>query len=190
MALKLIIAPAAEPISVDEAKLHLRVDGTDDDLLIAALITAAREQAEHRTGRALVNQNWELALDDFPAGEIELPKVPASSIVSVKYLNAGGNEQTIAGANYGLDNYGLRHWVIPADGYSWPDTNGGANNVKVQFVAGYGDATAVPASIKNWMKLAIGTWYSSREGAGDVQTYALPRDFMDGLLDAYRVNVL
>lgn len=190
MALKRIAPPGSEPISLAEAKAHLRVDIDDDDALITGLIVAAREQAEHRTGRALITQVWELALDDFPEAEIELPRVPASSIVSVKYMDTSNLEQIVSSGSYGLDNYGIQHWIIPADGFSWPSTNGGANNVRVQFVAGYGVPSEVPESIKAWIKLAIGTWYDRRAAAAELQSYELPQHFVDGLLDPYRTYAL
>lgn len=68
----LLTAPAAEPVSVAEAKLHLRVDGTADDVLIGALITAARQHAENDTRRALVTQTWMTVLDRFPAPEVNV----------------------------------------------------------------------------------------------------------------------
>ncbi len=62
---KLKTAPAVEPISTSEAKLHLKLDSdTTDDTLIAALITAAREIIENMTGRALINQTWEMSLKE------------------------------------------------------------------------------------------------------------------------------
>jgi len=66
MAVKLITPPAAEPMTVLEAKAHLRVDFPDDDDYIAALITAARDYAEGFTRRAFLTQSWLLALDHFP----------------------------------------------------------------------------------------------------------------------------
>lgn len=188
MALKLITAPAEKPVTLAAAKLHCKVDVTDDDTLLTALIAAATEQAEHRTSRALITQTWELALDAFPAVEIELPLIPAASITSIKYLDAAGVEQTINNLEYGLDTYdSQRHWVIPASDFAWPGTYNAANAVKVRYVAGFGDAAAVPDSIKQWILLAVGAWYANREAIAQNESYALPHGCLDGLLDPYRV---
>lgn len=189
MALKIITPPAEEPVTLAEAKLHCKIDGSDDDALITGLIVAAREQAENRTGRALVTQTLELALDVFPGAEIELPRIPAQSIVSVKYLDSNAVLQTIDASHYALDNYGSQqNWAMPARDYSWPDTADSANAVKVQYVAGYGAAAAVPASIKAWMLIAIATLYKQRDGVITGTIVAeLPHGFYEGLLDAYRV---
>lgn len=188
MALKIIIPPTEEPVTLAEAKLHCKVDAADDDALITALIVAAREQAEHRTGRALVTQTLELALDAFPGSEIELPRIPAQSISSVKYLDGAGVLQTIDPASYALENYGSQqHWVIQASDYAWPDSLTSANAVKVQYVAGYGAAAAVPASIKAWMLLSISAMYSQRDAVSETELYEMPSGFKDGLLDPYRV---
>jgi len=66
MPLQLVSAPAGEPITLLEAKQHLRVDVDDDDALIGSLITAARQAAETRTGRQLMTARWKLVLDGFP----------------------------------------------------------------------------------------------------------------------------
>jgi uncharacterized phiE125 gp8 family phage protein len=187
MALKLITAPAVEPLTLAEAKLHLRVTGSDEDALITSLIVAARRMAEQRSGRALCDQTWELALDAFPAGAIELPRPPVSSIVSIKYLDAAGADQTLAADQYALDNYGGQHWALPAQDVAWPGTLAAANAVKVRFVAGYGAAAAVPADIKAWLLLAIGTLYAQRETVVADQAVELPGGFWQSLLDPYRV---
>ena len=75
MALKLITAASTFPITLEDAKLHCRVDTAADDALINALITAATELAEQKTGRALMAQTWELTLDAFPEA-FELTRVP------------------------------------------------------------------------------------------------------------------
>ena len=66
MSLQLVTAPTEEPVSLVEAKLHLRVDFSEDDLLITALIAAARQAAETLTGRQLVTARWKYILDSFP----------------------------------------------------------------------------------------------------------------------------
>lgn len=188
MALKLITAPAAEPVSLAEAKAQCRIDGSDEDALIALMISAARRAAEIRSGRALVTQTWELALDAFPASAIELPMPPVQSIVSIKYLDAAGVEQTIDAADYALDTYGSqRHWVLPAQNVSWPDTLDAANAVKIRFTAGYGAAADVPQDIKMWILLALGTMVKHRETTAEGQLVELPGDYWQSLLDPYRI---
>ena len=66
MPLQLVTPPAEEPVSLADAKLHLRVDFTDDDALITSLIAAARQAAETLTGRQIVTARWKLVLDSFP----------------------------------------------------------------------------------------------------------------------------
>jgi uncharacterized phiE125 gp8 family phage protein len=70
----LVTAPNAEPVSLAEAKLHLRVENsvTEDDTLIAALIVAARQRAEVITRRAFVTQTWKTVIDQFPAPGINV----------------------------------------------------------------------------------------------------------------------
>lgn len=188
MALKLITAPAAEPVALATAKAHLRVDHNDDDALIGALITAARQAAEDRINRALVTQTWEQVLDAFPAAEIKLAKPPAQSITSIKYIDPAGDEQTLASNQYLLDGDTLPGWVLPAYGVTWPATLDTANAVRVRFVAGYGAAEAhVPAAIRQWMLIAIGTMYAMREGVAGGNLAEVPRTWVDGLLDPYKV---
>lgn len=193
MTLRLITGPAAEPLSLAEAKLHLRVDSSDEDALITACIVAARQQAEHITGRSLVTQTWERVLDGFPAAEIELGVPPVQSIASIVYADATGATQTLSSAAYVLDDVRVPGWVLPAAGTSWPATADGINTVRVRFVAGYGNAAAVPEGIKAWMRLHVGALYENREAvitAPGVVSSALAGGFADGLLDPYRVYVI
>jgi uncharacterized phiE125 gp8 family phage protein len=190
LTLKLITAPAAEPVLLADAKAHLRVTDSTEDALIGILITAAREAAEARTGRRLITQTWELQLDAFPSAEIEIPVQPVASITSVQYVDTAGTLQTLAADQYTLDEETLLSaWVLPADGVTWPATRDVADALRVRFVAGYGAAgTAVPASIRQWMLIAIGSMYSQRESTAGGQLAEVPRDFVHGLLDAYVIH--
>ena len=106
MPLQLVTPPAAEPVSLAEARLHLRVDFPDEDALIASLIAAARQAAETITGRQLVTARWKLVLDCFPGPSligvpaglpfslpghaILLPKCPVQSVFAINYLDMAG----------------------------------------------------------------------------------------------------
>lgn len=128
--------PAAEPISLTEAKLHLRVDHTDDDLFITGLIRAARERAEFVTRRQLVLATYQLKLDEFST-YIELPRYPAVVISSIKYINAAGVLTTITATDYTLYTSTEPAWVEEAYGYSWPTPRAVSDCVQVNFIAGY-----------------------------------------------------
>lgn len=188
MTLKLIAAPSATPVTVSEAKAHLRVDVADDDAYIETLIFVAAQAAESRTGRALMTQTWDLLLDAFPAAEIMIGKLPLQSVTHIKYYDQDGALQTLDAADYVLDPDALPGWLLPAYGKAWPATLDSANAVMVRFVAGYADAASVPAAIKHWVLMYVGHLYQSREpvviGAAPA---ALPRAFWDALLDPYRL---
>src|SRR5580698_760383 len=64
--LRRVLDPIVEPVSLSDMKNYLRVDVTDDDLLISTLISASRERAEDLTGRCLVAQQWVFNMDRFP----------------------------------------------------------------------------------------------------------------------------
>lgn len=191
MALKLITAPTTYPVTLAEAKLHCRVDVADDDALITALITAATEMAEQKTGLAIMTQTWELTLDAFPDA-LELTRVPVQSITSVKYYDTAGAQQTLSPAAYALDNadaFGFSY-VVPAYNGTWPDTRDQINAVSVQYVAGYANAAAVPESIKQWIKLMLSTMYDNRETeaySSRAVSTTVQMTFVDRLLDRYKV---
>jgi uncharacterized phiE125 gp8 family phage protein len=186
MSLKLITAASTPAVSLVDAKLHLRVDVSDEDALITAYTAAATEAAEQITGRALMPQTWELTLDAFPTA-FELTRVPVASVTSLKYNDSTGVQQTLSNTLYTLDSAddaGLAY-VVPVYAGIWPDTRDQINAVVLRYVAGYADAASVPEGIKAWIKLMIGAMYESRQLEGVKQTYSL--GFADRLLDRYRV---
>lgn len=167
-----------------EAKLHCRVDTSDDDMLITALIVAARHMAEQQTGRALVAQSWKQTFDKFPCSAIALDMPPLVSVQSVKYYDGDGALQTVSASDYTVHTSGIVGLIAPTYGVAWPSTQDRLEAVEVAFTAGYGAAVAVPQAIKQWMLLQIGHWYANREAVGDKRD---PLPFVDSLLDPYRV---
>lgn len=166
MALTLVTPPAEEPISLADAKAHLRVEHTDDDALIALYITAARQTVDGKDGwlgRALVTQTWDVSLDAFPSGEIELPLQPLQSVASVTYDDVDGAAQTLDPAGYTFDPTG---WIV-AGSSGWPATLSAINAVRARFVAGYGAAADVPAPIRAALLLMVGHLYANREAPAE-----------------------
>lgn len=156
---KVITAVDTEPVSLTEARLQCKVDDDDNshDALLSALIRAAREFAEHYTGRALAPVTLEAALDEFPSETyMDLPMPPVSSVTSVKYTDTAGAEQTMSADDYSLSTYGTSRRINLAADAEWPSTDDIADAVRVRFVAGYTTA-ALPKAVKAAMLLHIET---------------------------------
>lgn len=186
MSSKRITGPQQEPITLAEAKLHLRVTHNQEDAMITAMIAEARAYCENITGRALMPQTWQKTYDNFPQA-IELAVRPVISVESVSYTDDSNTLQTLTPHSYQLDNASNDRpaWVVPAIGYAWPVTSHSINSVIITYRAGYASAAEVPEALRRWMLLQIGTWYGSREAIAAGGTFAkLP--FIDGLLDRYK----
>lgn len=207
MPLQLVTPPAGEPISLAEAKQHLRVDGGDDDALIGSLITAARQAAETITGRQLMTARWRLVLDAFPgpllmhtgsgssfslpAHAILLAKCPVQSVVSVEYLDMNSMTQVLPASDYVLDAACEPARLSPVFGKTWPPTLPQIGAVTVTFDAGYGSASEVPEGLKSWIKLRVGSLYGHREEMAVLSRGRIdPLPFVDGLLDGFKVSLV
>lgn len=189
MSLLRTAGPAAEPLTVAEAKLHMGVVHALHDARIQALIRTAREQAEHQTNRSIVDQEWTLTLDEFPP-EIRLQMGRVIAVQSVTYIDAAGVTVTLDPLTYYLDNRGeYEQWLVPAYGQDWPAPRDQINAVTVVYRAGW-NGGAIPESVRTWMLLLIQQWYDTPTAGTEKQVFAQPRPFFDGLLDPIRVHVL
>lgn len=165
MPLQLNTPPAIEPVTLDEAKAHLKVDASDDDALITSLIAAARARAEWHTGRAFVTQGWTLWLDAWPCA-IGVPLPPLQAVTSITAYALNDAATVLDAATYQVDTASAR---IALKANASPPVNlRGVNAIAIAFTAGYGDAaTDVPAPIRQAILALIADLYANR---GDANT--------------------
>jgi uncharacterized phiE125 gp8 family phage protein len=169
------ITTSASPVTLAEARAYLRIDGGDDDAVLASIIEAATEWVEDQTRQQLRTTVLEYTLDAFPCGrEIRLPKPPLRSVEAVWYFNPAGQEAIFPSAAYKLDTSSKPGRIILKPGFSWPVTDGSPQAVRIEYTAGYDDAAPVPAVLKQAIKFMAGHWFENREAAIDRRIDAVP----------------
>jgi len=168
--LVIVTPPAVEPVTVSEAKKHLRLepelDFAAEDIYLGELITAAREYAEGFLRRALITRTYDFYLDDFPStGAIALPRPPLQLVNTVKYVDTDGVIRTlIENTDYVVDAISEPGWVVLPESGSWPEVKETVNAVIVRFLAGYGDAgTDLLEAHKLAIRHMVAEWYEHRE---------------------------
>jgi uncharacterized phiE125 gp8 family phage protein len=173
----LIVTTAAtvEPVTLAEAKAHLRVTHSSDDALITALIPAAREAVEQATGRALAAAAYRWASEDTDT--LRLPLWPVDTVTAVSYEDGDGARQTMDAADYTLDGDRARVTVDepPDYGVRW----------SVSFTVA---PTNLPAALKHAVLLLVGDLYANAEATITDQSVAA-NPAVDRLLSPYRVNL-
>lgn len=174
--------PAVEPVTVADARLHLRVTHPDEDALIARLIAAARTHVEQATRRALITQGRRLYLDGWPPGRVvRLPASPVQRIDAVTVYDADGMPVALDPAAYRLEGT-----ASPARLKVHAGAPAAANGIEIDFTAGYGDeAASVPAPLAQAVLLLVGHWYEFREAGSELEAASIPLGF-DALTAAYR----
>ena len=194
MGIQVTTEPTVEPVSVSEAKDHLRVTSSDDDTYIGTLIKAARQRAEGYTRRALVTQTIQYTMEAFPT-EMMLPRPPVASITSINYVDSDGISQSFTDFQSDLADQ-ANPKVKPSYGNSWPTARDQYGAVTVTYVAGYGGGdspdtiTNIPQDIRHAILLMVGTWYENREDAiVGTSTMAMP-EVAKNLLHPYRVKIV
>lgn len=165
MTLVLLQPPTAEPVTLADTKLFLRVDHDDEDTLISTLIAAARLHVEAATSRVLMSQSWRYIRDDWPRGGIlDLPLSPLQSVDEVIVLDLDGNPETIAPTDYLTDIAGSPTRIAFRGGYRPPHPGQMINGIEIDVTAGYGDTPEdVPAPIRAAILQLVSHWYDRRE---------------------------
>lgn len=157
---------SVEPITLAEAKAHLRVSHDDENSLIESLIKSARMYSEGFLRRAILLQKWVIKLDSFPAddGPIVLPYPPLQQVETFQYVDTAGDSQTLTITDdYLVDTVAVPGVVYLPYGVYWPTPRDQRNAVSIVYQAGYSDADSVPAPIKQAILLMVGHWYEHRE---------------------------
>lgn len=201
MKYKITTQVTEEPISLEDAMKHLRVEPFGyplchpDEEYISSLISVSREWCEQYIRRALATQTVTLALSEFPIDGIRLPLLPIQSVTSINYLDKNNALQTFSSANYYVDYF---DGVIYLDeGASWPEISLRENSIMINYVAGYTattgeNLTPLPNPIRAAIMLMIGSFYENRQedqlGSTKVTFNSLPMGVYN-LLQPYRLNL-
>jgi uncharacterized phiE125 gp8 family phage protein len=164
MPLVLTSGPAVEPVTLAEAKAHLRVDGTAEDTLIASLSVTSRLHVETAAGLALITQSWSYFLDAWPRGRaLALPLRPVQNVSAVRLYDENAVVTALPPDSYLLDGAGSPPRLVRQGALVWPKPGRIANGIEVALTAGYGNAAAdVPGPIRQAILLLVAHWYDHR----------------------------
>ncbi|MGE0501458.1 MAG: head-tail connector protein [Rhizobiaceae bacterium] len=179
------VEPALEPVTLVEAKTHLRVGHDSEDPLISALVRAAREEVERSTGLALIAQSWRLTLDDWPLSEtVAINLHPLAAILSVTVYGEDGEAAVLDPATYLLDPHSRPARLALRER---PAPHKAMNGVEIDLSAGFGEAGAdVPDLLRRAILVLVAHWYEFR---GHVDPDAHPLSYPAGyerLISGYR----
>jgi uncharacterized phiE125 gp8 family phage protein len=167
-----VTPPATEPVSVDEFKMHLRLDTDAQDTMLATLLMAARQMLEKTVWRQFITATWALSLDAWQP-LIELPRPPLASMVptvgepdlGIAYIDTTGMVQVLDPASYQVDMASQPGRVLLS---SMPALGTGLTPVTITYQAGYGDlATDVPAPLRQAILLFAADMYEHTEAQAE-----------------------
>lgn len=179
LALKLITAPAKEPVDLATMKQHLRLDITDDDALLTNILLSARRQVEKFTARRLITQTWDYYLDRYPIEDtMVMPLAPVITINTIETTDNQLNVTTFDPSNYFVDNISDQTRIVLRLGKIWPVVAYGlkkVNAIRINFDVGYGtDPAVVPQELLEAIKMLAAHFYQHREETEDKAPARIP----------------
>lgn len=159
----LITGANIEPLTLNEVKTHLRLDGNSSfDSQLNNLIKVAREYCEQITGRDLINKTYRALLNCMPR-KLKIKKSKLQSILSIKYYSNGILEILPSNQYYITQSNDYALLIVNNDLQLNLDDREQA--VNIDFIAGYGaTADTVPQGLKQAMLSYIVYLF---ENAGD-----------------------
>lgn len=187
MPLVMTSRPAVEPVTVADAKAHMRIDQDDEDVLIASLVLTSRLHIEAALSLALITQSWTFTLDRWPHGPIvELPLAPLRSIESVRVRDASGHATTVPDTAYLIDMVSRPPRVV-WNNAARPVPGIAASGIEINFTAGFGeDAASVPAPLKHAILMLTAHWYEHRDPDEIGSSGARIPDAVSNLINPFR----
>lgn len=178
-----------EPVSLVDVKAHLRVDFTDDDVLLLAMMTAARQAIEDYCHISLVRKTITLTLEANESlrsnyaqpyqvrenfNKFEIPYGPIISVDLVTSIASDGSSAIACVLNQDYFLVGIAFKTIKI-------VNAFTNNILV-YTAGY---TALPGPLRLAILNEIAYRYDSRgDSQGAVRATAFTHQ---GVCEAARI---
>ncbi len=188
MTAALITAPALEPVTLADAKAHLRLDADDDDQLLNAAIVAARVHVEALTRRLLIEQGWRVYLDQWPKKRIvRLTPAPLISVDAVTVYDANGDPTVVSEDDYEVDAVAVPGRLV-LSGAAPVVVGKAVNGIEIDVTAGYGPSSIeVPAPLRQAVMMLVAHWYEHRGVVGHDMAGAIPPLGFDALIAPYRI---
>jgi uncharacterized phiE125 gp8 family phage protein len=155
------LPPAAEPWSLAEAKLFLRVEHDDDDAVISALIAAARSHIEALTRLMLLTQTWRRVRDAWPADGRLNPRIgPLRALIAARVFDAAGHASALDVESFVVD---VAANVIAAPCWALPVPGRDVAGIELDVELGFGPLpTDVPDALRHAVRLLVAHWYENR----------------------------
>jgi len=182
----LLTGPAAEPLSLEEAKTFLRVEHGDDDELIGALIAGARMHVEGQARLGLITQHWRMVFDCWPHhGRIAVKPGPLRSLNAVRVYDLQSHPQSVDTQafvpDFGASTLAFMPWALPAPGRN-------AAGIEIDVTIGFGDgANDVPEPLRQALRLLVAHWYENRGLVGAANSTAILPASLAALVAPYRL---
>jgi uncharacterized phiE125 gp8 family phage protein len=184
----LLTPPAVEPVALADAKAYLRVEHSDDDAVISALIAGARSHVEAQTRRALITQSWRLVRDTWPGdGRIAVVPSPLRQITAARVYRLDGSTQTLDLQAF-VSDLSATPSIISFLSWSLPVPGRPVAGIEIDVEVGYGNAPSnAPEPLWQAIKLLVSHWYENRGVIAVGQTVAVLPLAVAALIAPYRV---
>lgn len=169
MPLITLTPPAVEPVSLEEAKAHLRIGHDLEDGAVAGLVAAARGAIEALTGIALIARTVREKRDGWVhvgARSVALGLGPVSAVLAVRVADPWGALLTVAPAEYALDGAGNPPRLVFERSPREPAIPEGG--VEIDMVCGFGGPDAIPAPLRHACLAMAAHLYENRAGANPI----------------------